>query len=438
MTAPAQGATVRANDIGKEAGNVLRFSYGWYVIAVAVVVYMLVTGTTFTAFGLYVLPVSAEFKLSRADMNTALILFNLGGALTAPFVGRLLDRVSAKRIMLVSAILIGASYAILGLSSSIWLSGAVLALPLAVAAQGAGTVTMAVFLGRWFEAQRGRAIAIAMIGTSFGSIVVAPVTALLIQELGWRTTLIATGAAVGGLLFSLSFTMRDRPGPGEVDFGRGSRSARSAPDATSAAPEAPAKIGDLLSRPMFWMIALSVALTLAMSQAIAISLVPLARGSGLTMLQAASILSISGIAGIVGKLTLAALDGKVERVWILATLFGLTALLDAALIFADTYAVLLACGLVMGFAVGAVAPAYLALLADRFGAASFGTVQGLVKLVASTLSLVAVRVAGEVFDRTGGYDLLFASFMALQLAALILMIATRFVPAGGKVSAAVA
>jgi predicted MFS family arabinose efflux permease len=435
MTAPAQGATVQANDIGKEAGNVLRFSYGWYVIAVAVVVYMLVTGTTFTAFGLYVLPVSAEFKLSRADMNTALILFNLGGALTAPFVGRLLDRVSAKRIMLVSAILMGASYAILGASSSILLSAAVLALPLAVAAQGAGTVTMAVFLGRWFEAQRGRASAIAMIGTSFGSIVVAPVTALLIQELGWRTTLIATGAAVGGLLLSLSFTMRDRPGPGEVDFGRGSPSVRSAP---SAAPEAPAKIGDLLSRPMFWMIAFSVALTLGMSQAIAISLVPLARGSGLTMLQAASILSISGIAGIVGKLTLAALDGKVERVWILATLFGLTALLDAALIFADTYAVLLACGLVMGFAVGAVAPAYLALLADRFGAASFGTVQGLVKLVASTLSLVAVRVAGEVFDRTGGYDLLFASFMALQLAALILMIATRFVPAGGKVSAAVA
>jgi predicted MFS family arabinose efflux permease len=435
MTAPAQGATVRAKAIGKEAGNVLRFSYGWYVIAVAVVVYMLVTGTTFTAFGLYVLPVSAEFKLSRADMNTALILFNLGGALTAPFVGRLLDRVSAKRIMLVSAILMGASYATLGLSSSIWLSGAVLALPLAVAAQGAGTVTMAVFLGRWFEAQRGRAIAIAMIGTSFGSIAVAPVTALLIQEIGWRTTLLATGVAVGGLLFSLSFTMRDRPGPGEVDFGRGSPSARPAPDAPSAAP---AKISDLLSKPLFWMFAVSIALTLGMSQAIAISLVPLARGSGLTMLQAASILSISGIAGIGGKLTLAALDGKVERVWILTTLFGLTALLDAALIFADTYAVLLACGLVMGFAVGAVAPAYLALLADRFGAASFGTVQGLVKLVASTLSLVAVRIAGEVFDRTGGYDVLFASFMALQLAAVILMIATRFVPTGGKVSAAVA
>jgi sugar phosphate permease len=394
----------------------MRFSYRWYVVAAAAVTYMLVIGMTFSSFALFVLPVSTELGLSRAEMNTALILINIGGAVMAPFMGRMLDRFSPKRIMTISSIVLGLSLAALGLSHSLWLSAAVLAVPLAISFQGAGALSMAVFIARWFETDRGRAIALAMTGMSFGAILVAPTVGLLIDSFGWRMALVVMGAVAGTLLTLISLTMRDRP------------EAVAAKDGQAAAPPpSPIKVGVLLREPLFWLIALPVALTLGMSTAIGISIVPLGQGNGLTILQATSLISAMGIAGIVGKLLLVAFDSKVERTLTLVVLFGAAILIDGALLVSDTYLALLGCAIALGVALGAVTPAYLALLADRFGAATFGTAQGLVGLAIALLGILAVRVAGEIFDHTGGYDLLFAGFLGVQVVAAGLMLASRFI-----------
>ena len=62
--------------------------FGWIVVFVGAIIMMLVMGTTVSVFGLYVLPVSSEFGLSRADVNSGFALMNLGGAVIAPLVGR--------------------------------------------------------------------------------------------------------------------------------------------------------------------------------------------------------------------------------------------------------------------------------------------------------------------------------------------------------------
>ena len=108
------------------------------MVAVSALVYMLLLGSTYSAFGLFVLPVSAEFKLSRADINTALILVSMGSAVMSPFLGRLLDRFSSKRIMMISAVVFGLSLVGLGLSHSLWVNAAVLVVPLAAAFEGLG------------------------------------------------------------------------------------------------------------------------------------------------------------------------------------------------------------------------------------------------------------------------------------------------------------
>lgn len=67
-----------------------RIYYGWFIVAASMLIYMLIIGSTFSVFGLFVQPVSEEFGLSRADMNTGLILLNLGNAALAPFIGQIL------------------------------------------------------------------------------------------------------------------------------------------------------------------------------------------------------------------------------------------------------------------------------------------------------------------------------------------------------------
>lgn len=62
----------------------MRIYYGWYIVAISVVILTLLLGSTYHSFGVFVLPVSEDFGLSRAETNTALILFSLGNAICAP------------------------------------------------------------------------------------------------------------------------------------------------------------------------------------------------------------------------------------------------------------------------------------------------------------------------------------------------------------------
>jgi sugar phosphate permease len=412
---------------GRKGGRVGHLYFGWWIVAAAVLVNMLAVGTTFTAFGLYVLPVSTEFKLSRANMNTALILVNFGMAGAAPLIGRLLDRAPAKLVMRVGAVALALSLITLGLSRSIWLSAAVMAVPLAAAVVAAGTMTSTVLTARWFTAQRGRALALAVIGMSLGSVVVSPVVALLIQSLGWRSALVISGAAAGAVLVTLSFLLRERPRPGEHERGASETPAQTA--GADAPTGRPAKMGEILRMPQFWSIALGMGLAMGVCQTLVVTIVPLALEGGLTMVQATSLISISGVGAVASKLLLAVFADKVDRIALLAGLFIAGALMNLALLSSETYPMLIACAGLLGISSGVLPPVFYALVADRFGMVSFGTVRGLAAPVIAILGAIAVRAAGEVFDRTGGYNLLFSSFSGVMVVAAVLIFMTRYTKA---------
>ncbi|MDG2003277.1 MAG: MFS transporter [Novosphingobium sp.] len=400
-----------------------RYYYGWFIVGASMLVYMLVIGGTFAAFGLFVQPVSAEFDLSRADMNTGMIFLNFGSAILAPFIGRLLDRVSLKKVMIASAVLVGGSLAALGLSQSLWLSAAIIALPLAAGIMGAGTLTMSVLLARWFVVHRGRAMTLAVIGLSLGSIVVVPVIGLLIEAEGWRTALLIVGAALSVLLLVISLAIRVQPGPGDVE----SQTASPVP-AAAASQElgAPPPAMSLVRMPQFWTIAIGVGLGLAVPQALMITIVPLALESGLSMIQAASLVSVAGVAAIAAKLVLAFFADRLDRILLITALVGLGVLPNAVLLVSESYSLLLISAVIMGVTTATITPIYYALLADRFGIAAFGSVRGLIAPITAVIGAVGIRFIGEVFDRTGDYDVGFGAFIVVDLVAAGLLFATRF------------
>lgn len=400
--------------------------YGWYVVMMAGAVYAVILGTTFSAFGLFVLPVSSDLNLSRADMNTGLILLNVGSAVMAPFIGRMLDRMPARRIMIGSALLAGLSFATLSVSTSLWISGAVMAVMLAIAVQGGGMLTMSLLLARWFTVHRGRAMMLAMLGASMGSIFTAPAIGWSIEREGWRATLLIMGGLVTVLLLGLAFAVRERPRPGELE------TAPIAPGAAAAAaPVAkPTRVGALLRMPQFWTIGVSASLALAIVQTIMVSIVPLAVSAGLSTVEAAGLISISGAAAVVSKLVLAVVADRFDRVYMLSVLFALGIGVSALLLLSHGYPLLVACVVMLGVSSSAAAPIFYALLADRFGIASFGTVRGLMAFLIALSGAVSIRLAGEVFDRMGNYDYVFYASIVLGICAVALMLTTRLTRAG--------
>jgi hypothetical protein len=68
---------------------------------------------------------------------------------------------------------------------------------------------------------------------------------------------------------------------------------------------------------------------------------------------------------------------------------------------------------------------WMTITADCFGARSFGTVMGSMNLVVMPFSIIAIRFIGEVFDRTGSYQLAFMTFLGTALVSSLLILAVR-------------
>lgn len=402
-----------------------RIYYGWYVVAMAMIISTVLVGSTFASFGVFVLPVSAELMLSRAEMNTALIVKNLGNAALAPIIGRLLDRVRTRLVMIVCATVFTLSFVTLGLSRSLWLSALVMGVGIPIAYLGAGSLANTLLIARWFTAQRGRAMLLAGLGGSIGALIGAPAAGYLVQAHGWRGALVIIGVVVGVLLLVLGMIVRERPGANDVETVRGSPVAADL-SSRGRTEIAPLRITDLLRTTHFWTMGLSTAAALGANQALIVSLVPLGLEKGLSMIQATSLMSVLGGTAIVAALCFSTIADRVNRVIYLASLFAVEALVNAALLLDTGFSTLVFCAGALGVVGGTLVHSFYALLADRFGTASFGTVRGATFFLIGISGMIAVRYSGEVYDRTGAYDFMFLTFIVGHLAAAILLLSSRF------------
>ena len=157
-----------------------------------------------------------------------------------------------------------------------------------------------------------------------------------------------------------------------------------------------------------------------------ISIVPMAMQAGAPVAKAATLLSVYGLMAISGKIVLSVFADRIDRILLMTGVFCLGAVGMGLLVTGHSFTMLMVCAGVVGLSSGALIPLHSALIAERFGPASFGTVGGLMAPIIAVMCAVLARFAGDVFDKTGGYDLAFTIFVGLQLLAAALIFATKF------------
>ena len=399
----------------------MRSYYGWRIVILAAVIYILVFGSTVSSFSLYVVPVSAEFGLSRAEMNGAFVLINVGSAIWAPFIGRALDRFPLKQILGVSALLIGAGFITLSLSHWIWLSMMALAIGIAIGLDGAAMLTMTVLVARWFKVHRARAMTLAVTGQAMGKVIVPVPTVLLMEAFGWRTALFVTGLVLIIFLMLVAILVRERPRPGELEPGAMDESA----DRAAAVAELPASVGYFLKMPQFWLIAVGIALTFGISATFAISVVPLGLDYGLTMTQGAFMASAYAGAAVAAKLLLAVFADRIDRFNLIIGLLMVGIPLSAAFLLIHGPVQLFTFVTLLGLSVGGFAALFPVLQADVFGLASYGTLRGLMIPIQSAFVALGAVGAGEIHDIWGNYDMMFVAFAVVQAVVVVMLSAAR-------------
>jgi len=147
-----------------------------------------------------------EYGLSNGDWGLLYMVATLGSALTLPFLGRIVDHISvAKTILIITPALALAAFA-MGLSQSVILLVAIIYC-LRLFGQGMMTHTSMTAMGRWYSANRGRAVSIAVIGHQAGEAVLPIIFVYALIVMGWRETWFISAAALMLVALPLTYAL---------------------------------------------------------------------------------------------------------------------------------------------------------------------------------------------------------------------------------------
>ncbi len=389
----------------------LPFYYGWVVVAVAFVT-MAIGVNARTAFSLLFPPILDEFHWDRGTIAGAFSFgFLVSGALT-PLLGRLSDAKGPRLVVEMGVGFMGLGLLLAPFTSAPW--HLYLTLGLLV---GGGSVCLsytgqALYLPNWFVRKRGFAISVAFAGVGVGSILLLPAAQRWIEAFGWRSTCVALGLLLIGVLAPLNLLIRKSP----ADIGL-------RPDGDSApvagAPARRSNVVDAdwvavdwtLARAVrtarFWWLSLGFFSVLWAWYAVQVHQTKYLVEIGFDARTAAWALGAVSLAGIPGQIILGALSDRIGREWVWT--FGCIGFLTTYLVLIALkvapgapllWALILAQGL-LGYGVTSVSGA---ITAEIFEGKQYGAIFGAVTLAGLGGGAIGPWAIGFLYDRTGSYE----------------------------------
>ena len=382
-----------------------RVFYGWWMVLAAAGIQLLSGLLLMHSFGAYAVEMQREFGWSKTLIAGAFAMTRVESGLLGPLQGWLVDRFGPQLILRIGLVLFAAGFVLFAATESIFVFYLSWAL-IAVGSSLGGFATLTVAIVNWFSRHRAKAVAVSQLGFSLGGLCV-PVVILGLEHLGWRWT--AAISAVAVLLIGLPLVqlVHHRPDTrGEVADG----TAEPHPAARSSMP----KDRDLTPReamrtPAFWLISGGHALALLTVSATMAHLVAhLTGGLRFTLLEAGFIVTLLTACQMSGQLVGGWLGDRYDKRLVCVGCMLAHGAGFACLAYATSEALVVAFALLHGFGWGVRGPLMVALRADYFGAASFGTIMGFSSLVAMFGMAFGSVFAGAMADYYGDFVMGFA------------------------------
>ena len=358
-------------------------------------------------YGFFVEHLSAEFGVGVATLNIAPVALLLVPGFVAPFVGRLVDRVPIRRMLLTGATFAMLSLFMVSKAPTLGLAGLGF-LCFALGLTLYGPVAVNAMLVKLYAGQEARALAIAAIGISVATAILPPVVGAMLGSLDWRTTL---GSLSAGLVLLLWVV---------ILLGIPAQAGASA-----AAAERSRAGREVYGERKFWLIGLGIAIGFNVAMVLAICYPPHFMAEGFSAAEAGWFLSFAGICGLVGKTVMAGAGEafKHHAKWLVAGLLlmqgvGLLVLLNVE----SSTGVLVGLAFA-GSSGGAFLPMHAYINSRYYPPEMIGQVTGAQMPLFLPFGLVGPPLAGYVFDQTGSYQwVLSALVVALVIGAAVLLL----------------
>lgn len=352
-----------------------------------------------STFGIFLKPMSQTLGWSRAETSSGFTAAVLCVAIMSPWLGRALDRVPARRVVLPCLVIYALGFASLSFLTRHWWH--VLAVYVVMGVTGIPTTQLgyARVVSAWFDQARGRALAAVMAGSGIGFMIFPPVAQFLISTYGWRAAYGILGALA--LLVSGPLVWLFLYEPIAEQTGCGSPGKRYGPARSFA----------------FWGIAGALLLFSFATNGLNTHWAALLTDRGLTPASAATVLSVAGLATLASKLSTGYLldlfrANRVAAILLVCTAMGIVFVLGGR-----SLPTAYASAVLVGIGMGAESDAVPYLLTRYFGLDRFSELYGYTWTVYAIAGGLGPVLAGAVFDHTGSYRAALFLFLGLVVAA---------------------
>jgi predicted MFS family arabinose efflux permease len=349
-TAPSPAAT-RVSGGGRSRARLL--------VAVFAVTQTVGYGVLFYAFPVLLAPIAADLHTGTATVTGALTLAIIVAAAAAIPIGRWLDRHGGRLLMTGGSVLgVAAVVAWSQVHTAVQLFAVFAVIGLA-SAMTLYEVAFSVIVATVDPTRRNDALVAVTIVAGFASSIFFPLTGLLLEHHGWRTTLLI----LAGLLAAMTI-------PGHAIAVPARRHRHNARHRGG-----PADVRRALRERTFWLLCIGFTAHAAAVTAMGVHLVGLLRTAGHSTTVAATLSGLLGVLSVTGRLASTALARRHSVTTITAVIFVIQAVGVAALpVLGRTLTGAAACVIAFGLGFGVATIARPAILADRYGTTRYATI----------------------------------------------------------------
>ncbi len=378
------------------------------------------------SFGIFFNSLEAEFGLSRAATAGIYSTFMIMCGVISPFGGWALDKYGPKKICLIMSIISGLSLLASSQVHSAWQIYITYGI---LQALGTGALFSAISstASRWFNKKRGLVIGITSAAGAVGQIVLVPFANFLLLSFDWRTSFIILGLIAWIVVIPASLMLKRDPSViGLLPDGVVPERSLDEPSGARAnIIQSGLTLGEALKVREFWFLTIMWLLSALSTQMVMTHIVPHAIDLGISSVDAAFIISLTGVGAIVGRISDGRLSDKIGRK-APATIGAIVLVVTLmSLIFVNQIWQFYIVGLAFGYGWGGLNTQILLLVSDIFGLRAMGAIVGLTSSGFNLGSAVGPAIGGLVFDATGTYSIAFALAGFGMVIATILLLLTR-------------
>ena len=416
-----------------------RINYAWVILATGFAVLFFSSGSRF-AFGLLLKPMSEDLELSRSALSLAATCFMIVGAVTMPFVGRLVDSFSVRRVVSIAVVIASVGIGLMGLAQTQWQVILLYGIIFAVGNGGSSVGPIGVMISRWFERGRGTATSAAMSGNALGQLVIITALATTLTVVGWRYAYMSLGIVnlliVVPLVIAFARSAPKTPSPLMGEGRDGGESpihgesndspARGEPVEPPPPPETaalPAKT--IFTSRQLWLLLVVYAVCGFQDFFVATHVVAFAQDKGLTAAFSGTLYAFMGLLGLFGVMSAGILADRFGSVHPTVLCFLARIVCFGLIIVSQSTAAIVVFALLYGFTFLITAPLTVTFAGSMFGAPRLGMMSGIINMVHHIAGGLGALLGGIVFDARGSYDAAFILMLALSVIAAALTFAIR-------------